>query len=217
MCSPNNPTGTALTLPEIEKIIASANEVEVAGTKAHPIVVVDEAYGEFRRSGTPSALELLPKYPNLAVSRTMSKAFGAAGLRLGYLAANPQLIDALRIVRLPYHLSAVTQASAIAALGHGAEMQKRVAEIRDRRDALEFWLSRQGLQTTPSDANFVMFGRFADRHQVWHQLTDQGILIREVGPPGWLRVSIGTEKETEAFQQSLAEILKHTVLLPSGA
>jgi len=218
LCSPNNPTGTALTLPEIETILAAANQVIVPGTNhAQPVVIVDEAYGEFRRIGTPSALELLPEYPNLAVSRTMSKAFGAAGLRLGYLAAGPQLIDSLRLVRLPYHLSAITQAAATAALGHAQQMQAQVAEIRDRRDALEQWLRQQpGLQTTPSDANFVMFGRFADRHQVWQQLADQGVLIREVGPPGWLRVTVGSETETESFKKTLTEILAHAVVLSSS-
>ena len=239
LCSPNNPSGTALTLPEIENILQVADSVIVPGTEAaKPVAIVDEAYGEFRRAGTPSALELLPKYPNLAVSRTMSKAFGAAGLRLGYLAASPKLIDCLRLVRLPYHLSAITQASALAALGHAEEMQAQVAEIRDRRDALEHWLSEQEgqsltkgdchsacsetesqnldlrLKTTPSDANFVMFGKFADRHQVWQELTDQGILIREVGPPGWLRVTVGSEAETEAFKSALTQILTHTELLP---
>jgi histidinol-phosphate aminotransferase len=216
LCSPNNPSGTALTLPEIENILTVADSVIVPSTKtAKPVVIVDEAYGEFRRAGTPSALKLLPKYPNLAVSRTMSKAFGAAGLRLGYLAASPKLIDCLRLVRLPYHLSAITQAAATAALGHAKEMQAQVAEIRDRRDALELWLSQQKpIVTTPSDANFVMFGKFADRHEVWQELTDQGILIREVGPPGWLRVTVGTEAETEAFKSALTQILTHTELLP---
>jgi len=244
LCSPNNPTGTALTLKEIATILNAANSIIVPGTEteqsagAHPIVIVDEAYGEFRRQGTPSALELLPQHPNLAVSRTMSKAFGAAGLRLGYLAASPELINALRIVRLPYHLSAITQASAIAALGHAAEMQAQVAEIRDRRDALAHWLSQQtgqpseaqhpsfeeahsavskprhiSIVTTPSDANFVMFGRFTDRHRVWQQLTDDGVLIREVGPPGWLRVTVGSESETEAFKKSLTKILETAQLL----
>lgn len=215
LCSPNNPTGTALTLPQIEQILQVAQAVTVPGTNGQPVVVVDEAYGEFRRTGTPSALELLPKYPNLAVSRTMSKAFGAAGLRVGYLAAAPTMIDALRLVRLPYHLSAVTQAAALAALRHAELMQTQVAEIRDRRDALVTWLAQQsGIETTPSDANFVMFGRFADRHRVWQQFTDAGVLIREVGPPGWLRVSVGTEAETEAFKAALTNILQSAELLP---
>ncbi|MEO6510528.1 MAG: histidinol-phosphate transaminase, partial [Nocardioides sp.] len=124
--SPNNPTGTALPLDVVEALC------EVAGDG---LVVVDEAYAEFRRAGTPSALELLPSRRNLVVTRTMSKAFAFAGARLGYLAAAPEIGDAVRVVRLPYHLSAVTQAAALAALRHADELLARVAELREERDA----------------------------------------------------------------------------------
>jgi len=201
-------------------VLEIASQVTVPGTEnAQPIVIVDEAYGEFRRSGTPSALTLLPNYPNLAVSRTMSKAFGAAGLRLGYLAARKELIETLMLVRLPYHLSAVTQAAALAALSQAELLQAQVAELRDRRDALAQWLAGQvdgsgtKVVTTPSDANFIMFGKFNDRHQVWQQLADAGVLVREVGPPGWLRVSIGTAAETASFQQALSHVLAHPQVL----
>jgi histidinol-phosphate aminotransferase len=137
-------------------------------------------------------------------------------LRLGYLAASPELITALRLVRLPYHLSSLTQAAAVAALEHADEMQAAVAELRHRRDELEIWLKSQNLETTPSDANFVMFGRFSDRHQVWQNLADQGVLIREVGPPGWLRVSVGTEAETQMFQTALANLLAGAEIVPAG-
>ncbi len=125
--SPNNPTGTSLPL-DTRGLVAAAT-AEVGG-----VVVIDEAYGEFRRSGTPSALELLPTTPNLVVSRTMSKAFALAGARLGYLAASTEIVDALRVVRLPYHLSAVTQAVALAALRHTEELLGRVDELRAERD-----------------------------------------------------------------------------------
>jgi histidinol-phosphate aminotransferase len=220
VASPNNPTGTALPLADIAQLATAARK---AGSAARPdaagLVIVDEAYGEFRRAGTPSALELLPDFGNLAVSRTMSKAFGAAGLRLGYLAASPQLIAALLLVRLPYHLSALTQATAVALLSQAEVLQRQVVEMREQRDALHLWLGQQKgrnghLVTTASDANFVMFGRFVDRHQVWQQLLDQGVLIREVGPPGWLRVSIGTPSEVEAFKAALASLLPTTDMVP---
>src|SRR5665648_1301946 len=153
--------------------------------------------------GTSSALELLAEYPNLAVSRTMSKACGIAGARIGYLAAAPALVDALRVVRLPYHLSAVTQAVARAALAHADELMAQVGGLRAERDRTVAWLRTRGWTAAESDANFVLFGVFADRHAVWQGLLDRGVLIREVGPDGWLRVSIGTPGEMLAFQEAL--------------
>ncbi len=197
LASPNNPTGTALDLEVIAAICDAAPGV----------VVVDEAYYEFARAGTPSALELLPRYPRLAVSRTMSKAFAFAGGRLGYLAAAPAFVDALRVVRLPYHLSSVTQAVARVALAHAEEMLAAVHALRAERDAAAAWLRDAGLQVADSDANFVLFGRFADRHAVWQALLDRGVLIREVGPAGWLRVSAGRPEEMAAFRTALSEVL----------
>jgi histidinol-phosphate aminotransferase len=198
LTSPNNPTGTALPLDTVRAVVEAAPGV----------VVVDEAYAEFRRAGTPTALELLDEYPRLMVSRTMSKAFALAGGRLGYVAADAAMIDALRIVRLPYHLSAVTQAAALAALGHREELLARVDELRTTRDELADWLRAQGHEVAESDANFVLFGRFADRHAIWQGLVDRGVLIRETGPEGWLRVSVGTPDEMQAFYTSLQEVTR---------
>ncbi len=199
--SPNNPTGTALP-PEAVTTLCEA----VAGNERSGIVVVDEAYGEFRRAGTPSALELLSRHRNLVVTRTMSKAFALAGARVGYLAAAPEICDAIRVVRLPYHLSAVTQATALAALRHAPELLGKVEELRAERDRTVAWLREQGLTVADSDANFVLFGTFADRHAVWQGLLDRGVLIRETGPDGWLRVSIGTAEEMQAFKDALTEV-----------
>ena len=197
--SPNNPTGTALP-PEA---VTALCEATGAG-----LVVVDEAYGEFRRDGTASALELLPRHRNLVVTRTMSKAFALAGARLGYLAAASEICDALRVVRLPYHLSAVTQAVALAALRHAPELLGKVADLRAERDDCVEWLRVQGLKVADSDANYVLFGSFADRHAVWQALLDRGVLIRETGPDGWLRVSIGTPAEMGTFRKALTEVLE---------
>ena len=196
--SPNNPTGTAVSLDTLRAICDAAPGV----------VIIDEAYYEFARTGTPSALELLPDYPRLAVSRTMSKAFAFAAGRLGYLAAAPAFIEALRIVRLPYHLSALTQAAARVALAHAPEMLAKVDQLRQARDDLANWLAVHGLLVAESDANFILFGRFADRHAVWQALLDRGVLIRETGPEGWLRVSAGTPSEMQAFKDALAAVLK---------
>lgn len=196
LASPNNPTGTALPLSTVRTVLEAAPGV----------VVVDEAYAEFRRTGTPTALELLGDYPRLLVTRTMSKAFAFAGGRLGYVAADEAIIDALRIVRLPYHLSAVTQAVATAALGHADELLAGVDALRTTRDHLASWLRDRGYEVADSDANFVLFGRFADRHAIWQGLVDRGVLIRETGPEGWLRVSVGTPEEMDAFYTALMEV-----------
>jgi histidinol-phosphate aminotransferase len=201
--SPNNPTGTALPPEAVTTLCEAAAEYEPSG-----VVVVDEAYGEFRRAGTPSALELLPRHRNLVVTRTLSKAFALAGARVGYLAATPEICDAIRVVRLPYHLSAVTQATALAALRHAPELLGRVDDLRAERDQTVGWLREQGLEVADSDANFALFGRFEDRHAVWQGLLDRGVLIRETGPDGWLRVSIGTAEEMAAFRQALTQVRK---------
>ena len=212
LASPNNPTGTALPLEDITRILEAARghgpmlgaEIGSPARASDCVVVIDEAYAEFRRPGVPSALELVgPVNPHLAVTRTMSKAFGAAGLRLGYLAADSALVDALRVVRLPYHLSAVTQAAALAALSHRDELMAQVASLRDERDAFVAWLRGQGLTAHDSDANFVLFGPFPDRDTVWRRLLDAGVLIRVVGPEGFLRASIGTPAEMERLRRAL--------------
>lgn len=200
LTSPNNPTGTALPLTVIERVLQAAPGM----------VVVDEAYAEFRRAGTSSALALLAGHPRLIVTRTMSKAFALAGARLGYLAADPAVIDALLLVRLPYHLSTLTQTAARVAVAHTSDLLAAVGRLREERDATVDWLRSLGLQVADSDANFVLFGRFPDRHAVWRGLLDRGVLIRETGPPGWLRVSIGTPGEMAAFRSALGATLNRT-------
>ncbi len=198
--TPNNPTGTSTPLPVIEEVLA--------GTEA--IVVVDEAYQEFARHPERTALTLLDRFGNLVVSRTMSKAFALAGGRVGYFAAAPAIVDACRIVRLPYHLSAQTQAVAEVALRHAGELLAQVDELRRTRDGMLVRLPQLGVEVIDSDANFCLFGPFADRHDVWRRLLERGVLVRETGPAGWLRVSAGTPSETERFYTALAEVLEET-------
>ncbi|MEO8518079.1 MAG: histidinol-phosphate transaminase [Dermatophilaceae bacterium] len=190
LCSPNNPTGTALGLDVVEAIYEAAPRA---------IVVVDEAYAEFARVGTPSALTLLEGRERLVVTRTMSKAFALAGGRLGYLAATPSLCEALRLVRLPYHLSSPTQAIARAALKHADGLLKTVEQLKTQRDQIVADLAEMGLDPVPSDANFVLFGGLRDEQLTWRTLLDQGILLRDVGLAHYLRVTAGTPEETEAF------------------
>ncbi len=198
--SPNNPTGTAMPEDDIRAVATAA-------LAAGAMVIVDEAYAEFRHEGVPSACTLLADYPNLVVVRTMSKAFALAGARLGYaVAADPRVVDALMVVRLPYHLSAVTQAVALTALQHADVLQSQVQLLRSERDALAAWLAEQGFTVAPSDANFILFGMFPDRDAVWQGLLDRGVLIRQTGPAGWLRVTVGTPEENGMFRHALVEV-----------
>ena len=196
LCSPNNPTGTPLSL----------SVIEAAYEATEGIVVVDEAYAEF--SAEESATGLLTGRPRLLISRTMSKAFAFAGARVGYLAADPGAIDALRLVRLPYHLSSFTQAAARAALGHSELMLKTVADIRYQRDRLSLELTELGFEVYRSEANFVLFRGVKSSAESFESLLSQGILVRDVGIANTLRVSAGTETETSRFLEAASNLAK---------
>lgn len=201
IASPNNPTGTAIPLQHLRQIIECAQEVNA-------LVIVDEAYAEFRHDPGETAMRLLDSYPNVIVTRTLSKAFGFAGARVGYcLASSPEIISALMLVRLPYHISAITQAVAITALEHDSELSQQVRILRSERDRLAVELAALGCKVSPSDANFIFFGKFTDRHAIWQALYDKGVLIRETGPDQWLRVSIGTPEENQLFLSALRDVL----------
>ena len=241
LTSPNNPTGTPLKPEDLKRVLEAARTAEVAGggpagaarggvrrfadppgpaggpgaaEGVHPVVVVDEAYIEFRDPGTPTALELIGEYENLAVSRTMSKAFAFAGARVGYLAANKGIIDCVRIVRMPYHLSAVTQAAALAAFEHTDEQLSRVAHLRETRNVTSAWLKEQTykgqpLEVAETQSNFILFGgHFDDRDRIFDELLKRGVLIRVVGPEGWMRVCMGTDEGMARFREALVEVLR---------
>jgi histidinol-phosphate aminotransferase len=208
LCSPNNPTGTALPLEVIARVHDAALDA---------VVVVDEAYAEFRHRGVRSAVTLLPEAPRLVVTRTMSKAFAMAGARVGYLAAAPEVVDALRLVRLPYHLSALTQAAARTCLAHRDELLGTVAAVREQRDRLLAELPVLGCEVAPSDANFVFFATPGDSRTLWQGLLDRGVLIRDVGIPGWLRVTAGLPDEVDAFLRALEDVLVSASAEPTSA
>jgi histidinol-phosphate aminotransferase len=194
--TPNNPTGSSVTLEEIEKLAEA-----VPG-----LLVVDEAYAEF--SDEPSAVTLIEKYPQIVVSRTMSKAFSFAGVRLGYLIAHPAVIDALFLVRLPYHLSAITQAAAEVALEFKGELLGNVSQLIAHRQWVETELQALGLSVVPSKANFLLFSGFDIPAPIlWRELLDRGVLIRDVGLSGYLRVTIGNEAENTLFINALTSVL----------
>lgn len=188
VASPNNPSGQSISLEDLRRLL----------DVAPGIVIVDEAYGEF--SSQPSAIGLIADYPaKLIVTRTMSKAFAFAGGRLGYLVAAPAVIDAMLLVRLPYHLSVVTQAAARAALRHADDTLGSVAQLIAERERVCEALSAMGFRVIPSDANFVLFGQFADAPATWQRYLDAGILIRDVGIPGYLRATTGLPAENDAL------------------
>ncbi len=194
--SPNNPTGQSNTLDELRALIDATQG----------IVVVDEAYAEF--SPAPSALALIAEYPSqLVVSRTMSKAFAFAGGRLGYLVAAPAVVEAMLLVRLPYHLSVLTQAAARAALRHAADTLGSVAALVSERERVSESLRQSGFHVVSSDANFILFGRFADAPAAWQCYLDAGVLIRDVGIPGYLRATIGLREENDALLQASVTLI----------
>jgi histidinol-phosphate aminotransferase len=196
VASPNNPSGQSVPLDELRRLLDAMNS---------GILILDEAYGEF--SSQPSAVKLVDEYPTkLVVTRTMSKAFAFAGGRLGYLIAAPAVVDALLLVRLPYHLSAVTQAAARAALRHADDTLGSVAKLIAERERVTDALSGMGFRVIPSDANFVLFGEFPDAPATWQRYLDAGILIRDVGLPGYLRATIGLADENDALLEASARI-----------
>jgi len=210
--SPNNPTGQTVALADLRRLLDAM---------PHGVLILDEAYAEF--SAHPSAITLIEEYPaRLVVSRTMSKAFAFAGGRLGYLVAAPAVIEAVLLVRLPYHLSVLTQAAACAALRHADETLASVAALVAERDRVSAALGNMGFRVIPSDANFVLFGEFADAPGAWRHYLDDGVLIRDVGIPGFLRVTIGLPEENDAFlaaseKLAVTELALHAGPEPQGA
>ena len=205
--SPNNPTGQSITASDLRRLL----DAMTSG-----VLIVDEAYAEF--SSQPSAIAVLDKYPaRLIVSRTMSKAFAFAGGRLGYLVAAPAVIEAVLLVRLPYHLSAITQAAARAALRHSGETLGSVAALVAERERVCAALHGMGFRVIPSDANFVLFGEFPDASAAWQHYLDDGVLIRDVGIPGYLRVTIGLAHENDAFLTASQRLATAESVQPRGA
>jgi histidinol-phosphate aminotransferase len=207
VASPNNPSGQSVPLDELRRLL----DAMTTG-----ILILDEAYGEF--SSQPSAVKLIDKYPTkLVVTRTMSKAFAFAGGRLGYLIAAPAVIDAMLLVRLPYHLSSITQAAARAALRHADDTLGSVAKLIAERERVTEALTGMGFRVVPSDANFVLFGEFADAPTTWQRYLDAGILIRDVGIPGYLRATTGLAEENDALLAASAQLAATELAQPLGA
>ena len=207
VASPNNPSGQSISLDDLRRLLRAMRR---------GVLIVDEAYGEF--SSEPSAIALIEEFPTrLIVTRTMSKAFAFAGGRLGYLVAAPAIIDAVLLVRLPYHLSVLTQVAARAALRHADDTLGSVADLVAERERVSAALTDLGFRVIPSDANFVLFGEFADAADAWQCYLGGGILIRDVGIPGFLRTTIGLAEENDAFLTASAQLAGTALAQPLGA
>ncbi|HNA51636.1 MAG TPA: histidinol-phosphate transaminase, partial [Mycobacterium sp.] len=207
VASPNNPSGQSISLDDLRRLLRAMRR---------GVLIVDEAYGEF--SSEPSAIALIEEFPTrLIVTRTMSKAFAFAGGRLGYLVAAPAIIDAVLLVRLPYHLSVLTQVAARAALRHADDTLGSVADLVAERERVSAALTDLGFRVIPSDANFVLFGEFADAADAWQRYLGDGILIRDVGIPGFLRTTIGLADENDAFLTASAQLAGTALAQPLGA
>ncbi len=207
VCNPNNPTSTAVGLPEIERFLTQVPR--------HVAVILDEAYCEFALTlGDPFAsVELLRRYPNLVLLRTFSKVYGLAALRVGYaLCGSPDFPVAVDQVRQPFYLNAAAQAAAVEALRHQDEVERRVARIVAARMELEEGVRRLGLWVAESDANFVwlVLPEVEREPAVLAGLRERGVLVRgggSLGRDGAMRVTVGTEAENERFLAALAGLL----------
>lgn len=197
LCSPNNPTGTSVGREAIREV----------ASVAPGLVIVDEAYAEFRAAGRPSAVELIDEFDRIVVTRTLSKAFGGAGVRLGYMAASPAVVEAVQLVRLPYHLSMLTQAAGGALVRAHRHLRPSIDSICSERAATTEFLRAAGFRSIDSEANFILFGEFRDSARALECLADRGVLLRNVGPEGWLRISIGTPAEMERFRCAVQDAL----------
>lgn len=197
ICSPNNPTGTA----QPPAAVAAALE---AGPG---LVLADEAYGEF---GGESATALLGKEPRIGIVRSFSKSWRLAGLRMGYLLAHPWLVDAIQVARLPYHLSALSQACAEVAVKHAPVVLAAVDEIVAERERLAKEMERvPRVEVFPSAANFLLFRTELEGTSLWRALADGGVLVRDFSSliPRCLRVTVGTTDQNLTFVETLRRVL----------
>jgi histidinol-phosphate aminotransferase len=206
VANPNNPTGTFIEGPKLEAFLDKVPR--------HVAVVLDEAYTEYLPAEKRyDSIGWVPRYPNLLVSRTFSKAFGLAGLRVGFAIAQPELTDLLNRLRQPFNVNTLAQAAAIAALNDQAFLEKTAALNAQGYRRLTEAFDKLGLEYVPSDGNFVLVrvgNDDAAGNRVNLELLKQGVIVRPVGNyglPQWLRVTIGLPQENEAFIAALEKTL----------
>jgi histidinol-phosphate aminotransferase len=207
LATPNNPTGRALTLDEIARVAAASPGV----------VVVDEAYVEF--NAEPSAVALMDEHPNVMVLRTLSKAFGLAGTRIGYLIARAPVVRELMKARLPFMVDRLSEQTALAVLRRPDLVQERVRRLQvSITEVAEALRSMDGVEVVPSQANFVIFTTPMGADPLQDRMAERGVLLRNMGGypelEGYLRVNAGTRAENKAFLGALEKTL--SLDAPSG-
>lgn len=199
LSSPNNPTGQCDSQDLLDVILDATSA----------LLVVDEAYAEF---ATWSAIDRAVSSDRIVVSRTFSKTWSLAALRLGYLIGSPAVIEHLWMAVLPYHLDAAKQLAGEIALKYTDEMNERVSRIVGERDRVQQALVEMGVSVSPSSANFILFSAGSPANVIWQRLLDQGVLVRNCSSwprlEGWLRLTIGTEDENNAFLRGLQTALE---------
>ncbi len=204
IANPNNPTGTWLSGSELRAFLKD--------TPGHVVVIVDEAYWDYvKESDYPDTTQWVNEFPNLVVTRTFSKAFGLAGLRIGYSVSSPEIADALNRVRQPFNTSIPAQAAALAALSDTLHMEKSVAVNNTGLTALSAALDDLGISYVPSVCNFVLADMGRPSGSIFEALLRAGIIVRPVdnyGLPNHLRISIGLPEENARLIRSLGEVLE---------
>ncbi len=204
IANPNNPTGTWLAPEAIDEFLASV--------PPDVVVVLDEAYDEYLDPALRTdSTRYVRRYPNVIVCRTFSKAYGLAGLRIGFGIAQAELTDLMNRVRQPFNVGCAAQAAAVAALGDEAFLERSYETNRAGLDRLQGAFQRMGLEYVPSYGNFVLV-RVGDAARIYEALLHAGIIVRPVdnyGLPEWLRVSVGLAEENEAFLQAFEKAMRH--------
>jgi histidinol-phosphate aminotransferase len=202
--NPNNPTGTFIR--------EDAFETFLERLPAGVVVVLDEAYVEFARDPRcANGLRLLPKNPGLAVLRTFSKAYGLAGIRIGYGVVAPELAELLNRIRQPFNTSSLAQAAAAAALDDEAFLERTLALVAEELDFLQDAVKRRGLRSFPTQANFFLIDVARNAGEVFEAMLREGVIVRSMesyGYPRYIRVNVGTRQENRRFLDALDRVLK---------
>ncbi len=202
ICNPNNPTGTVVDKHLLKQMMNRMNDV---------IVVLDEAYFEFiRDEKSPDGVAFFKEYPNVVSLRTFSKAYGLAGLRVGYGICNEAITEAINKVREPFNVNSLAQVAAIAALNDSEYLAKSVEHNKVERDFLYTELKKRGFYVVPSEANFMLFDSLRDSSELFRALLKKGIIVRSADIFGFktmVRLSVGLHRENEAFLKALDECM----------
>ena len=194
VCNPNNPTGTHVATAALDAFISRIPE--------RVLIVVDEAYGEY--ASAPDYATSIPHAiarNNVLVTRTFSKIYGLAGLRVGYAIGQPSTLRTLRKVQPPFSVNTVAQAAALTALEHDERLEERIKTSAAGRDEIEAALAKRGIEFAPSQANFVLFLPEADPRDLETAMLEDGVIVRRLGPR--IRVSVGTADENRRFVEAL--------------